>query len=58
MIELLCDTERDGEVIELGFTGTEYRGLWPCVSRANLAQHVEGRRIAVDGGVPPWYRPP
>jgi len=38
--------------------GAEYKGIRLCVSRANLAQHVEGRSIAVDGGVPPWYRPP
>ncbi len=28
-----------------------------CVSRANLAQHVEGRRIPVGEGVPGWYGP-
>jgi hypothetical protein len=27
------------------------------VSRTNLAQAVEGRRIPVDGGVPGWYGP-
>jgi hypothetical protein len=28
----------------------EYRGIWRCVSRENLAQHVEDWRIAVDEG--------
>ena len=29
----------------------EYKGIWRYVSRTNLAQHVEGLRIAVDEGV-------
>ena len=46
-----------GEVIELASDGWEYKGIWPCVSRANLAQHVEGKMIAVDEGVPGRYSP-
>ena len=45
-------------VIELASDGWEYRGIWPCVSRAHLAQHVEGRRIPMGEGVPGWYGPP
>jgi len=58
MIELLRDTEGDGKVIRTSFFAFGQYGTQPCVSRANLAHHVEGKRIAVDEGVPPWYRPP
>jgi hypothetical protein len=34
-------------MIELASDGREYRGFRPCVSRADLAQHVEGRRKLV-----------
>ena len=58
MIELLRDTEGDGKVIRTSFFAFGQYGIQPCLSRANLARHVEGKMIAVDGGVPPWYRPP
>jgi hypothetical protein len=51
-IDLVRSEPTMGEVIELASDWWEYKGIWPCVSRVNLAQHVEGLRIAVDGGVP------
>ena len=58
MIELLRDTEGDGKVIRTSFFAFGQYGIQPCVSRANLAHHVEGKRIVVDEGVASRYSPP